>query len=62
MRIPATTLNNGTELPLLGLGTYKLVGAEAETIVRTAIELGYTGLYKDEYRDNRIYGRFSVRF
>lgn len=41
MRIPATTLNNGTELPLLGLGTYKLVGAEAETIVRTAIELGY---------------------
>ena len=21
-----------------------------------------SGLYKDEYRDNRIYGRFSVRF
>ena len=29
---------------------------------RTAIEMGYTGLYKDEYRDNRIYGRFSVKF
>ncbi|WP_292019508.1 MULTISPECIES: S8 family serine peptidase [unclassified Brevundimonas] len=29
---------------------------------RTAVEMGYSGLYKDEYRDNRIYGRFSVRF
>ena len=29
---------------------------------RTAIAMGYTGLYKDEYRDNRIYGRFSVKF
>lgn len=29
---------------------------------RTAFEMGYTGLYKDEYRDNRIFGRFSVKF
>ena len=29
---------------------------------RTAVEMGYSGLYKDEYRDNRIYGRFSVKF
>jgi hypothetical protein len=29
---------------------------------RTALEMGYTGLYKDEYRDNRIFGRFSVKF
>ncbi|QPK83784.1 aldo/keto reductase [Corynebacterium qintianiae] len=41
MRIQATTLNDGTEFPLIGLGTYKLVGGEVETIVRTAIDLGY---------------------
>ncbi|GAW41062.1 Extracellular serine protease precursor [Brevundimonas sp. SH203] len=29
---------------------------------RTAVEMGYSGVYKDEYRDNRIYGRFSVKF
>lgn len=29
---------------------------------RTAFEMGYTGLYKDEYYDNRIFGRFSVKF
>lgn len=41
MAIPTTTLNDGTNLPLLGLGTYKLEGGEAENIVRNAIELGY---------------------
>lgn len=41
MRIPVTTLNDGYDLPLLGLGTYKLPGEEVGTIVRTAIELGY---------------------
>lgn len=40
-RIPVTTLNDGYDFPLLGLGTYKLTGGEVETIVRTAIELGY---------------------
>jgi len=29
---------------------------------RTAVELGYAGLHKDDYRDNRLYGRFSVAF
>ncbi|OEY19106.1 aldo/keto reductase [Corynebacterium sp. BCW_4722] len=41
MRVPVTTLNDGYDLPLLGLGTYQLDPAETETIVRTAIELGY---------------------
>ncbi len=41
MRIPVTTLNDGYDLPLIGLGTYKLAGEDVETIVRTAIELGY---------------------
>ncbi|WP_295166195.1 S8 family serine peptidase [uncultured Brevundimonas sp.] len=38
------------------------LGFNIQATERTAIELGYTGLYKDEYRDNRIYGRFSVKF
>ncbi|WP_081582925.1 aldo/keto reductase [Corynebacterium timonense] len=41
MRIPVTTLNDGHDLPLIGAGTYKLVGEDVGTIVRTAIELGY---------------------
>ncbi|MCP1388371.1 aldo/keto reductase [Corynebacterium sp. TA-R-1] len=41
VRIPLTTLNDGYDFPLLGLGTYKLKGEETEQIVRTAIELGY---------------------
>lgn len=53
MRIPVTTLNDGYDFPLLGLGTYKLRGDEAERIVRTAIELGYrhidtAALYENE--------------
>lgn len=40
-RIPVTTLNDGYDFPLLGLGTYKLEGGDAERIVRSAIELGY---------------------
>lgn len=41
MRVPVTTLNDGYDFPLLGLGTYKLQGEDVETVVRTAIELGY---------------------
>ena len=41
MRIPVTTLNDGYDFPLLGLGTYKLQGEECTNIVRRAIELGY---------------------
>ncbi|WP_018297605.1 aldo/keto reductase [Corynebacterium lubricantis] len=39
-QIPSTTLNDGYEMPLLGLGTYKL-GDDTENLVRRAIELGY---------------------
>ena len=41
MGIPVTTLNDGYDFPLLGLGTYKLEGADVEPVVRRAIELGY---------------------
>ncbi|MDO4761988.1 MAG: aldo/keto reductase [Corynebacterium sp.] len=39
--IPSITLNDGTEMPAMGLGTWKLQGEEAITAVRSAIELGY---------------------
>jgi 2,5-diketo-D-gluconate reductase A len=39
--IPAHTLNDGTALPALGLGTWPMDDAEAERAVRGALELGY---------------------
>ena len=41
MNVPVTTLNDGYDFPLLGLGTYKLEGKDVERVVRRAIELGY---------------------
>lgn len=35
------TLNNGVEMPLLGLGVYQLQGKECEKCVQEAAELGY---------------------
>ncbi|RSN57893.1 aldo/keto reductase [Streptomyces sp. WAC 04229] len=39
--IPANTLNDGTTLPALGLGTWPMKDDEAERAVRTALETGY---------------------
>ncbi|MER7779194.1 aldo/keto reductase [Streptomyces sp. NPDC096191] len=39
--IPAHTLNDGTTLPALGLGTWPMKDDEAERAVRTALETGY---------------------
>lgn len=36
-----TTLNNGREMPLLGLGAYDMHGTEAVSATRDAIEIGY---------------------
>lgn len=38
---PTVTLRNGAEMPRLGLGTWPMDDATAETTVATAIELGY---------------------
>ena len=35
-----TTLNNGTKMPLLGLGVYDMHGQETERAVATALEIG----------------------
>lgn len=36
-----TTLNNGIEMPLLGLGVYDMYGKDAEQAVLWALEIGY---------------------
>ncbi len=54
MRIPVTTLNDGYDFPLLGLGTYKLDPEETEKIVRTAIELGYRHIDTASFYGNEV--------
>ena len=50
---PYTTLNNGVQMPLLGLGAWDMYGKEAEQAVLDALEIGYrlldtATLYKNE--------------
>ena len=40
--IDSVKLNNGIEMPVLGLGTYALQGTECERCVSEAINIGYT--------------------
>ena len=40
-RIPVTKLNNGIEMPMLGLGVYDMYQQQAEQAVVDAIEIGY---------------------
>lgn len=42
--IPSITLNDGHEIPQLGLGTYLLTGEECERVVSEALQLGYRHL------------------
>lgn len=50
---PFTTLNNGLQMPLLGLGVYDMYDATAEEAVLDALEIGYrlidtAALYNNE--------------
>jgi len=38
---PIATLNNGLQMPLLGLGAYDMLGRECELAVLDALEIGY---------------------
>ncbi|MBF6029314.1 aldo/keto reductase [Pseudomonas sp. P115] len=40
-RIPTLELNDGTSLPAIGFGTYKLNGSEGVEVIRAAIGCGY---------------------
>ena len=61
------TLNNGVEMPVLGLGTWKLDdGSEAVSSVRDALEVGYRHLdtataYKNEESVGRAVREFGDR-
>ena len=50
--IPNKKLSTGQEMPMLGLGTWRVNGVACETIVRTAIELGYTHIDTAEMYGN----------
>lgn len=52
-RVPRIRLNDGREIPQLGLGVYKVDDDRTSEVVRTAIELGYrhidtASLYENE--------------
>lgn len=42
----------GVELPVIGLGTYRLTGEECVNIIRDAIEVGYRHIDTAEFYDN----------
>lgn len=45
-------LNNGVQMPALGLGTYKLVGKEAYAPVRAALNYGYRHIDTASFYEN----------
>lgn len=53
LQIPTITLNDGTEMPAIGFGTWNLEGEDCVRAVRSAIEVGYrhidtAAIYKNE--------------
>jgi 2,5-diketo-D-gluconate reductase A len=57
-QIPAITLNDGTSIPQLGFGTYKIAPAQTASAVRTAITLGYRHIDTAQmYRNERGVGQ-----
>lgn len=56
--VPTITLNHGAAMPVLGLGTWPLVGQEGATAVRTALEAGYRLIDTAEnYRNEDVVGQ-----
>jgi 2,5-diketo-D-gluconate reductase A len=55
---PTRSLRNGAEIPVIGLGTSPLQGAESATQVRTALEAGYRLIDTAEnYRNEEAVGQ-----
>ncbi|CAD7083093.1 unnamed protein product [Hermetia illucens] len=52
--IPKITLNNGTQMPVLGLGTYRGKSDEVYNAVKYAIEIGYRHIDTAYYYDNEV--------
>ena len=52
MSIPQLTLQSGWQIPMLGLGTWRLKGDECTLTVRRALEMGYTHIDTADMYDN----------
>jgi len=58
----AITLNNGTDMPLVGMGTYPLNGLGFAMLVRKAVRMGYRSFdLASAYGNERWFGR-GMRF
>ncbi|MFA6974199.1 MAG: aldo/keto reductase [Parcubacteria group bacterium] len=58
MAIPKMKLNDGTEIPMLGLGSWNILGKTAEKQLKTALELGYRHFDTAEiYRNEEEVGK-----
>jgi diketogulonate reductase-like aldo/keto reductase len=54
-------LNNGVQMPALGLGTYKLVGGQAYDPIKTALDLGYRHIDTASFYENETEVGRAVR-
>lgn len=58
MTVPTAALNDGTSIPQLGFGVFKVPDAETETAVTTALQAGYRSIDTAAlYRNERGVGR-----
>ena len=58
MNLPAFTLSNETEIPAIGLGTWKLRGRKARKAAEKALELGYRHIdTADAYNNHKEIGK-----
>lgn len=48
------TLNTGTKIPILGLGTYQIAPADTAKAVETAIKIGYRSFDTAQYYNNEL--------
>lgn len=55
------TLNNGVNMPLLGLGVYQAVGREGEQAVTWALEVGYRHIDTAKFYGNEVEVGRAVR-
>ncbi|WP_210507053.1 aldo/keto reductase [Naasia sp. SYSU D00057] len=57
-RVPSLELNDGRTIPQLGLGVYKVPESEVESVIRSALEVGYRHIDTATlYRNERGVGR-----
>ena len=52
--IPKLRLASGTDMPVLGLGTWQLTGDDCYNDVKKALELGYGHIYTAEIYGNQV--------